>query len=203
MTFRRRPRPRRPSNGGRPTSNCSASTPRASRTPGSRGNSARRSDGRRIAVCGRRPTWPPILIGTATSGDKDACLTSSVGGTGLAALRGRLRDVISQSNASDCQVVAATALRSRESLRLAAECLNRAGETVASPRWRRVGRRRSAHWRLVGTGRRGRRGLHRRHSRPHLQPFLHRQIDSGMQARKRPYVIPAYRFGSRYRRLSS
>jgi tRNA modification GTPase len=62
--------------------------------------------------------------------DEDACRTSSASGAGLSALRERLRTAIVDRGASDCQVVVATAERSRESLRLAAECLERARETV-------------------------------------------------------------------------
>ena len=52
--------------------------------------------------------------------------TSSLTGEGIDASRGRLRDAVLAIGATGGEVVAATAVRCRESLRLAAEGLDRA-----------------------------------------------------------------------------
>ena len=91
----------------------------------------------------RSPSGRRIIVQTKTDIAADSrlddlplsqgvCATSSVGGVGVATLRRQLRQVILDTTDSDCRVVAATALRSRESLRLAAESLQRAHETVAA-----------------------------------------------------------------------
>ena len=81
--------------------------------------------GRRLIV------WTKTDLSPAET-DENACPISSTTGVGLSALRERLRTALVDRGASDCQVVAATAQRSRESLRLAAECLERARETVTA-----------------------------------------------------------------------
>jgi tRNA modification GTPase len=63
------------------------------------------------------PSWPAIS-------------TSSVAGTGLDNLRAALRHAVLAAAGSGGDVVAGTAVRCRESLRLAAECLERAQEIV-------------------------------------------------------------------------
>jgi tRNA modification GTPase len=92
---------------------------------------ARNSVGRRIIVQTKSDLAADLRLDISASG-QDVCATSSLGGVGVDALRRRLREVILETTNSDCQVVAATALRSRESLRLAAESLQRAHETVAA-----------------------------------------------------------------------
>ncbi len=58
--------------------------------------------------------------------------TSSVSGRGIDSLRTRLRDAVLAADASHLGVVAGTAARCRESLRLAADCLDRARQLVQS-----------------------------------------------------------------------
>lgn len=58
--------------------------------------------------------------------------TSSVTGEGIDALREALRDAVLTAGTAGSHVVAGTAIRCRESLRLAAECLDRAGRIVES-----------------------------------------------------------------------
>ena len=58
--------------------------------------------------------------------------TSSVTDEGIDALREALRDAVLTAGAGGSHVVAGTAIRCRESLRLAAECLDRAGRIVES-----------------------------------------------------------------------
>lgn len=62
----------------------------------------------------------------AVSGDPGSLATSSATGQGIEPLRRRLRETILAVAAADGEVVAGTALRCRESLRLASECLARA-----------------------------------------------------------------------------
>ena len=47
-------------------------------------------------------------------------------------MRGELRDAVLTAGASGGDAVAGTAVRCRQSLRLAAECLNRAGEIASA-----------------------------------------------------------------------
>ncbi len=61
-----------------------------------------------------------------------AAETSSLTGVGIDALRVELRDAVLAVGASDADVVAGTAVRCRESLRLAAESLGRAREIAGS-----------------------------------------------------------------------
>jgi tRNA modification GTPase len=56
--------------------------------------------------------------------------TSSVTGEGIDTLRVRLREAVLTAAAADSEMVAGTAVRCRESLRLAAECLDRARRLV-------------------------------------------------------------------------
>lgn len=79
---------------------------------------------------------PPLLVLTKTDAPRytdliqPAIETSSVTGHGLDLLRRRLRDLVLAARATGGEVVAGTAARCHESLRLASECLERAGELV-------------------------------------------------------------------------
>ncbi|MEN6494393.1 MAG: GTPase [Thermoguttaceae bacterium] len=76
----------------------------------------------------------PLLVLTKTDAPRRTDLvphaveTSSVTGQGLDLVRRRLRDRVLAAQASGGEVVAGTAARCRESLRLAGQCLERAGE---------------------------------------------------------------------------
>lgn len=59
-----------------------------------------------------------------------AIATSSLTGEGIATLRQRLSDAVATARAAGCGVVAGTAARCYESIRLAAECLDRAGQLL-------------------------------------------------------------------------
>lgn len=79
---------------------------------------------------------PPLLVVTKTDAPRRtdlvqrAIATSSVTGQGIDVLERRLRDLVLAARASNSEVVAGTAARCHESLRLAGECLERAGELV-------------------------------------------------------------------------
>ncbi len=68
-----------------------------------------------------------IDVGVPKYSAEEAIPTSSVSGEGIDALRSALRRAVLEAGASGAGVVAGTAVRCRESLRLAAECLQRAG----------------------------------------------------------------------------
>lgn len=76
----------------------------------------------------------PLLVLTKTDAPRRTDLvphaveTSSITGQGLDLVRRRLRDLVLAAQASGGEVVAGTAARCRESLRLAGQCLERAGE---------------------------------------------------------------------------
>ena len=71
-----------------------------------------------------------IDLGRRDDLEPGAIATSSVTGEGIDTLRARLREAALAAAASDADVVAGTAVRCRESLRLAAECLDRARRLV-------------------------------------------------------------------------
>lgn len=82
----------------------------------------------------------PLLVLTKTDAPRHTDLampaieTSCVSGHGLDRLQRRLRDLVLAAQASGGEVVAGTAARCHESLRLAGECLERAGELVRMDR---------------------------------------------------------------------
>jgi tRNA modification GTPase len=85
---------------------------------------SRQSPSQRLVV------WTKVDAALSEPGVADGIRTSSVTGTGLASLRDRLREVAAGARLQDGQVVAATAVRCRESLRSAAEALARARDIV-------------------------------------------------------------------------
>jgi tRNA modification GTPase len=83
-------------------------------------------DLRRIVVLTKTDLAPPPVL------PEGAVATSSTTGQGLDQLRRRLRDALCSAPTAGLGVVAGTAVRCRESLRLAAECLARAGRLIAA-----------------------------------------------------------------------
>ena len=82
------------------------------------------------AAAGRVVVLTKTDLPTHTDCTRHVLATSSVTGAGIEALRTRLRDTVLAAGASHLGVVVGTAARCRESLRLAADCLDRARRLV-------------------------------------------------------------------------
>jgi len=81
---------------------------------------------------GRLVVWTKCDLSSRGPDMPAAIQTSSTSGEGIELLRRRLREAVLALSASDAEVVAGTAVRCQDSLRLAAECLARALAIVAS-----------------------------------------------------------------------
>ena len=147
----------------------------ASIRAGRPGNSPHRLRRRRALVALTKSDLPRHRDFDAARTPPGAIAVSSRTGEGLALLRVRLREAVLAAAARGGDVVLGTALRCRELLDAAAECLGRArrlvedggGEELVAAEVRRgPGRNRQG----------GRRGLHGGRARSHLQPLLHREV---------------------------